>query len=133
MVLVDTSVLVNFFKGINNEKEIIFENILEKGILFGINNLIYTELLQGAKNNEEFDLLDLYLSSQRFYDLRNGKGSYRKAASIFRKCRGKGVTVRSTIDLLIAQTAIDNDLYLLHDDKDFTNIANIENKLKIYT
>lgn len=132
MVLVDTSVLINFFKGVNNEKVGIFEDILKKGITFGINGLIYQELLQGAKDEKEFDLLDSYLSTQRFYELRHGEKSYKEAALMFLKCRKKGVTIRSTIDLLIAQTAIENNLFLLHDDKDFTSIAKIEGKLKIF-
>lgn len=133
MVLVDTSVLINFFKGISNEKVRVFENILKKEIPFGINNLIYLELLQGAKDNKEFALLDRYLSSQRFYKLKLGRDSCNKAALLFRNCREKGITVRSTIDLLIAQTAIENNLYLLHDDKDFSNIAQCEAKLNIYS
>ncbi|MEQ6358376.1 hypothetical protein SAMN04244560_00243 [Thermoanaerobacter thermohydrosulfuricus] len=44
----------------------------------------------------------------------------------------KGITIRSTIDLLIAQTAIENNLYLLHDDKDFSLIAQVDERLKEY-
>jgi predicted nucleic acid-binding protein len=47
-------------------------------------------------------------------------------------CRRAGITIRSTIHLLIAQTAIENNLYLLHKDEDFTNIAKIIPELKIY-
>ncbi len=48
------------------------------------------------------------------------------------KCRTKGITIRSTIDLLIAQTAIDNDVMLLANDSDFLNIAKIIPELKIF-
>ncbi|HHY79050.1 MAG TPA: PIN domain nuclease [Thermoanaerobacter sp.] len=44
----------------------------------------------------------------------------------------KGITIRSTIDLLIAQTAIENNLYLLHDDKTFSLIAQVDERLKEY-
>lgn len=54
------------------------------------------------------------------------------AAKLYFKCRKKGITIRSTIDLLIAQTAIENDLYLLHDDNDFTLIAKVDQRLKEY-
>jgi len=48
------------------------------------------------------------------------------------KCRKKGITIRSTLDLIIAEIAIENDLYLLHDDIDFANIAKAVKNLKIY-
>lgn len=48
-------------------------------------------------------------------------------------CRRKGITVRSSIDLLIAETAIENDLYLLHNDADYINIAGIFTELKLYS
>ena len=44
----------------------------------------------------------------------------------------KGITIRSTIDLIIVQTAIENKLFLLHDDKDFSQIASVTTELKEY-
>ncbi len=132
MVLVDTSVLINYFKGNLNEKTNLFEEILQNNLQFGINNFIYQEILQGAATEKEFNILKEYLSSQLFYELKFNKESYENAARIYFKVRKKGITIRSTIDLLIAQTAIENNLFLLHDDKDFTNIAKIFQELKEY-
>lgn len=132
MVLIDTSVLIDFFKGNNNEKVRKFEDILDKGIPFGINNYIYQELLQGAKTIKEYGKLKKYLGSQRFYDIKKGRRSYETAALMYLKCRKKGITIRSTIDIIIVQTAIENNLYLLHNDKDFSYISNIQENLKIY-
>ena len=132
MILVDTSILINFFKNNTTEKVKKFEFILQHNIPFGINNLIYQELLQGAKDDKEFQLLNDYLISQKFYNLKDEINSYKAAALIYYSCRRKGFTIRSTVDLLIAQTAIDNNLYLLHDDKDFSDIASYEKKLKEY-
>lgn len=47
-------------------------------------------------------------------------------------CRNKGVTVRSTVDLLIAQTAIENDIMLLTYNSDFLNMAKVIPELKIF-
>lgn len=47
-------------------------------------------------------------------------------------CRRSGITIRSTVNLLIAQMAIENDLFLLHNDSDFTNMAKAIKELKIY-
>ncbi len=132
MILVDTSVLIDFLKGVSNEAVALFDDILSKQIPYGINKFIYLEILQGAKNQNEFNKLKLYLETIPFYDLPDRKESYEKAAYLNVICRQSGVTVRSTIDLLIVQTVIENGLYLLHKDNDFVNIAKVVPKLKIY-
>ena len=131
MILVDTSVLIDFFKGNENEQCKKFKTVITRNIPFGINSVIYQEVLQGAPSDKEYKLLNEYLSTQTFYHLRNPVQSYAEAASIYIMCRKKGITVRSTIDCIIAQTAIEHDLYLLHNDRDFEAIAESV-KLKIY-
>ncbi|WP_039765606.1 type II toxin-antitoxin system VapC family toxin [Caldicellulosiruptor sp. F32] len=130
MILVDTSVLIDYFKGNANEKVEKLHYVISNNIPFGICNIVYQEILQGAKDEKEFKLLKEYLSSQRFYDLKNGKESYEKAAELYFKCMKKGINIRSTIDVIIAQIAIENGLLLLHNDKDFSQIALVEPKLK---
>ncbi len=132
MVLVDTSVLIDYFKGADNSKTKKFEEIQNNKIPFYITNLIYLELLQGSRDEKEFHLLKAYLGTQRFSDLKNGKKSYEDAAEIYMNCRKKGYTIRSTIDSIISQVAIENDLYLLHNDIDYEKIAKINKNLKIY-
>lgn len=131
MILVDTSVLIDFFKGTENAGTLQFEAVLGQQIPFGICSLIYQEVLQGAKSDQEYERLKTYLSSQRFYPLRHPLESYAAAARIYRDCRKQGVTIRSTIDCLIVQTALENDLFLLHNDSDFDAVARIL-PLKIY-
>lgn len=131
MVLVDTSVLIDFLKGRSNPVIEKFQFILASGITFGINSLIYQEVLQGARNEKEFETLKSYLETQRFYDLKNGKDSYAKAANIYFLCRKNGFQVGSTIDCLIAQSTIEHNLLLLHNDKDFEKIAKVV-KLRFY-
>src|SRR5208283_1751519 len=125
MILVDTSVLIDYLKGKDNQSVRKFEKILADNIPFGINNYIYQEILQGAKDEKEFNTLTEYLDKQIFYELKKDKQSFKAAAEIYIKCRKKGVTVRSTIDLLIVQTAIENKLSLLHNDADFDNISKV--------
>lgn len=132
MILVDTSVLIDFLKGKENNSVSVLEKILEKGMPYGINELIYLEVLQGSRSPEEFNKLKEYLETLPFYYLTYGKESYERTARLNLICRQLGVTIRSTIDLLIAQTAIENDLFLLHNDSDFTNMAKIIKELKIY-
>jgi predicted nucleic acid-binding protein len=132
MVLVDTSVLIGYFKknsGVPYEK---MDYIIDNDIPYGICNYVYQELLQGSKNNREYELLKEYLNTLPFYELRYGKQSYENAALLFINCRKKGITVRSTLDILIAEIAIENELYLLHDDADYTNISKVHKEFKIY-
>jgi predicted nucleic acid-binding protein len=132
MILVDTSVIIDYFKGKNNIGTEKFQYILDHEIEFGITILIYLELLQGSKDDNEFIKLKEYLETQKFYDIQNGKKSYEDASILYIKCRKKGYTVRSTIDLIICQIAIENELYLLHNDKDFDEILKVNKNLKIY-
>jgi len=132
MILVDTSVLIDYFKGKNNECTDKFQKILDQKLEFGITYLIYLELLQGSRDDKEYNELKNYLETQKFYDIKNGKVSYEESSKIYLKCRKKGCTIRSTIDLIICQIAIENELYLLHNDKDYEEISKVYKNLKIY-
>ena len=125
MILVDTSVLVDFFRGIKNSGSVKLETILKGNIPFGISSFIYLEVLQGAGSIKEYNLLRTYLSSQRFYNPIDAVESFARAAKIYMSCRKKGITVRSTIDCLIVETAMENDLLLLHNDHDFELIQQV--------
>ena len=131
MILADTSSLIDFLKRSKTESSEKLKNILEQGIPFGINSFIFQEVLQGAKSEKENRLLRQYLETQRFYHPKDPIDSFAEAARIYFKCRKKGVTIRSTIDCIIAQTAIEHDLFLLHNDTDFDAMATIV-PLKIY-
>src|SRR4030042_1071857 len=131
MILVDTSVLIDFFKGRKNNPCQKFELILNQGLPFGINSFIFQEVLQGAKSDKEFKTLKKYLETQRFYNLNDPVESFAKAARIYFDCQKKGITIRSTIDCLIAQTALEHDLFLLHNDTDFDAMTAVI-RLRIY-
>ncbi len=133
MILVDTSVLIDFLKGNTNHVVQLFDDVLDRQIPFGINDHIYQEILQGARDRKEFNTLKEYFETIPFYTLKKGRNSFEKAAIINFSCRKNGITIRSTIDVLIAETAIENDLYLLHNDLDFTYMAKVIPELKIYT
>ena len=64
-----------------------------------------------------------YLSSQRFFHPKDPVESYARAAHIYFAYRKKEITVRSTIDCLIVQIALEHDLFLLHNDSDFIAMA----------
>jgi len=132
LILVDTSVLIDYLTGKENDAVHKLQFILDNSIPFGISSLIYQEILQGVRTEKDFNEVKKYLDTQRFYSLKEEKESYASAARIYFKCRKKGITINNTIDCLIAQTAIENNLYLLHNDSDFDNISKVVN-LKMFS
>ena len=132
MVLVDTSVLINFFRGRETTTGTVkLDSLLTEEDAFCINEFIYQEILQGAKDEREFTTLRTYLSDVPMYSLKMGVQSFENAARLNFRCRRKGVTIRSTIDLLIAETVIEHDIFLLQDDDDFVNMANVITELRL--
>lgn len=125
MYLVDTSVWIGYLSQEDTEGTRLFEEILDRDYPFGITPEIYQEVLQGAASEKDFEQLAEYLGTQRFYLPENEIESRKEAARLYFRCRRSGVTVRSTIDCIIARVSIEHDLLLLHDDKDFLNMAEV--------
>jgi predicted nucleic acid-binding protein len=132
MILLDTSVLIDYLRNVSNESVKLLDEIIDNNIPYGICDFVFQELLQGTRTEKEFYQLKEYLETIPFYYLNYGKESYEHAALLNFKCRKAGITIRSTIDLLIAQIAIENNVYLLHNDKDFNNLSNVVKDLRIY-
>ena len=132
MILVDTSVMIDYLKGRKTSVTETFHSINNIKLPYGITSLTYLEILQGSRDEKEFQIIKTYLESQKFYYLKDEKESYEQAAKIYFKCSKKGLKVGSAIDCIIAQVAIENDLFLLHNDSDFGRIA-LVSALKIFT
>lgn len=131
MYLVDTSVWIGYLRERESEAVTRFVDVLDLGLPFGITGVVYGEVLQGARTPMDFERLKEYLSTQRFYHPRDPILSYEEAARLYYRCRRGGVTVRSTIDCLIARVAIEHDVTLLHDDGDFVNMGRVVTELKL--
>lgn len=125
MYLVDTSVWIDYFRDIKNKSTTKFAHILDKNLPFGLTGVIYQEILQGAVSEKDFKQLKNYLTTQRFFHPHDEIVTYECAAKLFYLCRRKGVTIRSTIDCLIAQIAIEHNLIILHNDQDYERIQSI--------
>jgi len=126
LILVDTSVWIDFLKGTKSRQEIILKKLIEEEEDICITGIILTEILQGVKNDFKYKEIKKFLLALPIFFPK--KETYIKAAEIYRKCRKTGITIRSTVDCLIAQIAIENDLILLHKDRDFDKIAEIIGK-----
>ena len=125
MYLVDTSVRIDHLRGRDCSHVELLRGLLPHPLVLGITHLIYVEILQGARHPAAFDRLRTYFGGQRFYTFADATRSYASAARIYLDCRQSGVTVRSTVDCLIAQCAIESGLVLLHHDADFKRIAHV--------
>jgi predicted nucleic acid-binding protein len=132
MILVDTSIIVGYFRGAVGVAYDAFNELLNSDVALGIEDHIYQEVLQGARTSREFETLKEFLLTLRRYELRFGRQSYENAARRYALCRKIGVTIRTTVDVLIAETAIENHLYLLHHDRDFINMARVIKELELY-
>lgn len=131
MYLVDTSVWVDYLREKDTEGTRLFSEVLDRGYPFGITPEIYQEVLQGAATKGDFEQLREYLGTQRFYRPGDGIESYGEAARIYFRCRREGVTVRSTVDCIIARISIEKNLVLLHSDGDFLNMARVIPELRL--
>ncbi|MDR9418210.1 PIN domain nuclease [Gracilimonas sp.] len=121
MILVDTSVWIDYFNGVSTKQTDSLDQALsEETVLIG--DIILTEILQGFDSDKEFRLAKQALSSLECAHL-GGKSLAIKAASNFRFLRSKGITIRKTVDMLIGTWCIEHKMKLLHNDKDFDRIA----------
>jgi predicted nucleic acid-binding protein len=125
MYLVDTSVWVSYINGYDTPAVELLDALLLMPMAVGITDLIYMEILQGAKSEAAYKKLQKYFSTQKFYRFTDPRSSYEKAALIYLSCRRRGITVRSSIDCLIAQCALENKLILLHHDNDYRNLEKV--------
>ena len=120
MIFVDSSVWVDYFNGRQSIEADCLDSLL--GIEpIAIGDLVLIEVLQGFKNDRDYDTARELLTSLTVYTL-GGQKIAIKSANNFRLLRKKGVTVRKTIDVLIATFCIEMKLSLLHSDRDFEPI-----------
>ncbi|HYO13233.1 MAG TPA: PIN domain nuclease [Thermoanaerobaculia bacterium] len=132
MFLVDTSVWIDYLRERSTQAATKFKNILDQKQPFGITSVIYQELLQGTDSDISFSRLGKFLRTQIFYHPLDPLESYAEAARLYARCRRAGITIRSSIDCLIAQVAIEHRLLLLHSDTDFDQMAKVVPELSIY-
>ena len=131
MLLVDASVWIDFLAAHTTRAVEYFREQLEARQPFALTGLIYLEVLQGVREPAAAKKVSAYLRGQLFLVPRRGLQTYEAAADLYRRCRAAGVTVRSTIDCLVAQTAIEYGAALLHSDRDYERIARVEPELKL--
>jgi predicted nucleic acid-binding protein len=122
VILVDTSVLVPFFRGTDTPAVRYLVHAVQEEVPIYVTSVVVQEILQGARDEKEWSTLDRHLARQTLVHPTDTLITHRRAARIYFDCRRRGLTVRSTIDCLVAQLALEHDLSLLQDDQDYQAI-----------
>lgn len=117
MILVDSSVWIDYFNGAKTAETDMFDSILG-GELIVMGDLILVEVLQGFQSEKDFELAKNELLSFPFMDMCSKELAIESALN-YRRLRANGVTVRKTIDVLIGTFCIHHQISLLHSDRDF--------------
>jgi predicted nucleic acid-binding protein len=121
--LIDTSVWVNLFRGDQVLRRRI-DDATANGIQIITCEVIVMELLAGARPNEDARIFDLLnrLPSLPF----NPNTDFRAAGFMFRDLAQNGVTIRNSVDCIIAVAAMSSDdIVLIHNDLDFVNMSRV--------
>ena len=117
MIFVDSSVWIDYFRGIATKETELLDRLLGvEPIATG--DLVLAEVLQGFQSDRDFNQAKKLLTSLVMVEML-GQEIAIQAARNFRTLRERGVTVRKTIDTIIATYCIENELALLHSDRDF--------------
>ena len=123
MIVVDTSVWIDYVNGvISSQTDLLDKELGKSRIVTG--DLIITEFLQGFRDDRHYFEAKRMMESLEYYDF-VGKDIAIKASENFRILRKKGITIRKTIDVLIATFCIEHKFALLHNDRDFDPMEKI--------
>ena len=117
MIIVDSSVWIDYFNGKDIPEVAKLDRLLGQELL-GVGDLILTEVLQGFRQDKEYQTAKQLLTSLTVFEML-GKEMAIKSAENFRTLRKQGITVRKTIDVMIATFWIENGHSLLFADRDF--------------
>ncbi|RBM04906.1 type II toxin-antitoxin system VapC family toxin [Novacetimonas cocois] len=117
MILVDSSVWIDFFRGTVTPQVDVLDRLLgEEPVAIG--DLMMTEVLQGFASERDFNKARRMLGALDLVEI-GGRDVMIEAARYFRDLRARGITIRQTIDTLIATRCIVSGYRLLYSDRDF--------------
>ena len=121
MILVDSTVWIDYFRSADTPQVALLDSYFGSSRI-AVGDLIAAEVLQGVRDEREFKLVKKTLDAFEHVDL-VGYDLAVRASGNYRLLRDRGVTIRKTIDTLIATYCIENGMTLLHADRDFVPFA----------
>jgi len=128
VTIVDTTVWIDFFRGTDTPEVLELQRLIDASEDVCICGVILTEVLQGIR--EDKDHVAASAAFDEFLFLPMTRDTFLRAADLYRTLRRKGVTVRNAVDCMIASVAIEHDIPLLHNDRDFDAISTMS-RLKV--
>ena len=124
MIVVDTSVWIDHFNAREGAHVDVFAALIRDDAGIALTDVIYTEILQGLRHDRDFHRVQHALHAFDILRLQ-GLDDFSRAAQLYRQARREGVTIRRTLDCLIASVCIREGLPILHNDADFDRLAGI--------
>lgn len=121
MILVDSSVWIDYFRTADTPQVALLESFFGRTRI-AVGDLIAAEILQGVRDGKQFKSVRKVFDTFTRLDL-CGYDLALKASENHRVLRGKCITVRKTIDTLIATRCIEDGLTVLHSDRNFAPFA----------
>jgi predicted nucleic acid-binding protein len=120
MITVDSSVWIDYFRGAKTTQTNTLDAVLDDSshdlVLLDV---VLMEVLRGFRHEHEFAMANRLLSALPILTA-GGDDIARAAANIYRRLRTVGITVSSSIDLLVGAWCIDQGCALIHNDRDFS-------------
>ncbi|MFT4603480.1 MAG: putative nucleic acid-binding protein [Rhodothermales bacterium] len=117
MIVVDTSVWVDYFRGTETPESSFLDALLGREMV-AVGDLILAEVLQGFRSDKDYRLAKSHLIRMPVYEMLGTRRAV-ACADNFRALRKKGITIRKTIDVIIASFCIEKGCALLYSDRDF--------------
>jgi predicted nucleic acid-binding protein len=122
VIVVDTSVWVDFFRDSASWQVEHLAQLIADDDPVALTDIVLTEILQGLPGDREARRVERRLLAFDVLRL-EGLDDFRRAASLYRQARTRGITIRRTLDCLIASVCVRDDAPLLHADADFDRLA----------
>ena len=120
MVLIDTTVWIDFFAGKSTPQVSVLELLLSEGKDVCTCGIVLAEVLQGLRDDRTYRKIKSYFGNLIY--LQMNQNAFVKSADMYRSLRKKGITIRKSLDCMIAAVAISHHVQLLHNDRDFDPI-----------
>ena len=120
IAIVDTSVWIDFFCARSARQVQALEYLIKNDGIICITGIILSETLQGIRHDKEYWKTREYFESLLYFP--TTQSAFIRAAEIYRSLRRKGITIRKPLDCMIAAVALEYDIPLLHNDRDFLPI-----------
>jgi predicted nucleic acid-binding protein len=123
VTIVDTTVWIDFFRGVDTPEVCELQRMIGASEDVCVCGVILTEVLQGIRDDKDY--AETYAAFDSFLFLPMTQHTFIRAADLYRTLRRRGITIRNAIDCMIASVAVEHDIPLLHNDRDFVPLAAI--------